>query len=68
MRRRAYASYMLRLLRIAILLVMTFIVLSFIIAVASPETGPVEKMILGIAVVGVIFAAPQVRRLGSGRA
>lgn len=59
---------MLRLLRIAILLVMTFIVLSLIIAVASPETGPAEKMILGVAVVGVVVSARPVQRLGSGRA
>jgi hypothetical protein len=45
---------------------MTFIVLSFIIAVASPGIGPAEKLILGTAVVGVLVAARPVRRLGSG--
>ncbi|MGI8806913.1 MAG: hypothetical protein ACR2KK_03550 [Acidimicrobiales bacterium] len=59
---------MLRLLRLAILLVMTFVVLSLIIAVAGPETGPAEKLILSLAVLGVLFAAGLVQRLGSGRA
>jgi len=60
---------MLRLLRFAILLVMTVIVLSSIIAIASPETGPAEKLILGIAVVGVLVAARAgVQRLASSRA
>ena len=68
MRWRAYASQMLRLLRFPILLVMTFTVLSLIIAVARPETGPAEKLILSLAVVGVLFAARPVHRLGSGPA
>lgn len=59
---------MLRLLRVAILLVMTSIVLSLIIAVASPETGPAEKLILGVAGVGLLAAARPVQRLGSGLA
>ena len=55
---------MLRLFRFAILLVMTFIAVSLIIGVAKPETGPVEKVILGAAVVGCFLAARPVQRLG----
>ena len=43
---RAYGRRVLRLLRFSIL-VMTVIVLSMVIAVARPETGPAEKVVLG---------------------
>lgn len=65
LRRRAYAHHMLRLLRFAILVVMTLIVISLVIAVARPETGPTEKVVLGVAIVGFIVAARPVQRLGS---
>ena len=58
---------MLRLLRFAVLIFMFFITVSLIIAVASPETGPAEKLVLGIAVVGLLFAAVPVQRIGSAR-
>ena len=63
--RRAYAHHMLRLLRLAILVVMTLIVISLIVAIARPETGPAEKVFLGVAAVGLIVAARPVQRLGS---
>ena len=59
---------MVRLLRFAILVVMFFITVSLIIAVAMPETGAAEKVVLGVAVVGLLFAALPVQRIGSGRA
>ena len=65
---RAYAESMLRLLRFAVLVLMFFITVSLIIAVARPETGPAEKLVLGAAVVGLLFAAVPVQRIGPGRA
>jgi hypothetical protein len=56
---------MLRFLRLAILLVMTFVVLSLVVAVGTPETGPVEKVVLGAASVAVIVASGPVRRIGT---
>lgn len=52
------------LLRVAILVVMMFVVLSLVIAVGRPETGPVEKVILAGAVVALLAAARLVRRIG----
>lgn len=66
MRRRSYAQPMVRLLRLGVLLVLTFVVCSFTIAVATPETGPAEKVVIVLAVVGLLFTARPVRRLGSG--
>lgn len=56
---------MLRLFRFGILAVMTLIVISLVIAVARPETGPAEKVVLGVAVVGLIVAARPVQRMAS---
>jgi len=56
---------MLRLLRLAILVVMTFMALSFVVAIRRPESGPVEKVVLAAFVLGLFFAAGRVRRTGS---
>jgi hypothetical protein len=56
---------MLWFLRLAILVVMTFVVLSLVVAVGTPETGPVEKVVLGAAAVAVIVASGPVRRIGT---
>ena len=56
---------MLRLLRFVILVSMTVIVVSLIIALARPETGAAEKVVLAVAVAGLIVAARPVQRLGS---
>jgi hypothetical protein len=56
---------MLRLLRLAILVVMTFVVLSLVIAIGTPETGSVEKVVLGAAAVGVIVGSGPLRRIGT---
>jgi hypothetical protein len=58
---------MLRLLRLAILVAMTFVVLSLVIAIGTPETGPIEKVILGAAAIGIIVASAPVRRIGTTR-
>jgi tryptophan-rich sensory protein len=58
---------MLRILRMGVLVVMTFMTLSLIIALARPETGPIEKGLLVAAVVAVVLAARPVQRLASSR-
>ena len=56
---------MLRLVRIALLVVMTFLTLGFVIGLAAPETGPVEKIALGLMVAGMALLAVPARRIGS---
>lgn len=56
---------MLRLVRVAILVVLTFLVLSLVVAVARPETGMIEKVVLVAAVLGLIAAASLARRIGA---
>jgi hypothetical protein len=56
---------MLRLVRVALLVVMTFLALGFVIGVGAPETGPVEKVAFGLMIVGVVLLATPVRRIGS---
>ena len=52
-----------RLLRFALLVVLTFLVLGLVMAIGSAETGPAEKLVLMVGV-GVLFAAAiPVRRL-----
>ncbi len=45
----------------------TFMTLSLLIALARPETGPIERSLLGAAVVGLLLATRSVQRLGSSR-
>jgi hypothetical protein len=56
---------MLRLVRIAILVVLTFLVLSLVVAGARPETGILEKVVLVAAIIGLIAAASPARRIGA---
>ena len=56
---------MFRFLRLAMLVLMTFVVLSLVVAIGTPETGPAEKVVLAFAAVGVIVAAGPVRRIGT---
>ncbi len=58
---------MLRVLRLGLLVMMTFMTLSLIVALARPETGPIEKGLLGAAVIGLLLAARPVQRLKSSR-
>lgn len=50
---------------LVILVVMTFVVLSLIVAIARPETGFAEKVVLGVAVAAVVSAARPVQSLGA---
>ncbi len=56
---------MLRLVRFVLLVVMTFLALGLVIAVGTPETGPLEEAVAALAIVAVVAAAGPVRRIGS---
>jgi hypothetical protein len=56
---------MLRFVRFLLLVVMTFLALGLVIAVGTPETGPLEKAVAALAIVAVVAAAGPVRRIGS---
>jgi hypothetical protein len=56
---------MIRVVRFALLVIMTFLTISLVIGIGGEETGPLEKAVLGVAVVGLVVAARPVRRLGS---
>jgi hypothetical protein len=56
---------MLRLLRLAIQLVLFFLVLSLVVAVGSAQTGLVEKAALIAAGVALVWLASRVRRIGA---
>jgi hypothetical protein len=53
------------LVRFVLLVVMTFLTLGLVIAVGTPETGPLEKAVAALAIVAVVAAAGPVRRIGS---
>lgn len=46
---------------------MFFITVSLIIDVARPETGAAEKVVFDVALIGLLFAAVPVQRIGTGR-
>jgi hypothetical protein len=56
---------MLRLLRFALQLVLFFLLLSFVVAVGSAETGLVEKVALIVAGAVLVWLASRVRRIGA---
>jgi hypothetical protein len=56
---------MVRVVRFALLVVLTLFLLSTVVAVATAETGPLEKIVLGFVAVAIIAAAAPVRRLGA---
>jgi len=53
-----------RLLRITLLTILCFLALGATIAIATPETGPFEKVLLGAGFVGLVVSAAIVGRLG----
>ena len=53
------------LLTVAVLVVLVFMALSLIVAIASPETGPAEKFALVGAFGICLLAAPGVRSLAA---
>ena len=56
---------MIRLLRVALQVVLFLFLLSLVIAVASSETGPIEKVALVAAGAVLVWVASRVRRLGA---
>lgn len=56
---------MMRLLRLALQVVLFFLLLSLVVAVAATETGFVEKVALIAAGVALVWLASRVRRIGA---
>jgi hypothetical protein len=56
---------MLRLLRLALQVVLFFLLLSLVVAVASAQTGIVEKVALIAAGAVLVWLASRVRRIGA---
>jgi hypothetical protein len=56
---------MLRLLRLALQIVLFFVLLSLVVAVASAQTGAVEKVALVAAGAVLVWLASRVRRIGA---
>jgi hypothetical protein len=54
-----------RLLRLALQVVLFFLLLSLVVAVAAAETGLVEKVALITAGVVLVWLASRVRRIGA---
>jgi hypothetical protein len=59
-----YGQPVLRLVRFALLAVLAFLVLGLVVALGSPQTGPIEKAVLALAIVGLLAAGVPVRRIG----
>ncbi len=56
---------MIRLLRLALQIVLFFLLLSLVVAVASAQTGTVEKVALIAAGAVLVWLASRVRRIGA---
>jgi hypothetical protein len=56
---------MTRLLRLALQVVLFFLLLSLVVAIASVETGAVEKVVLAAAGAVLVWLASRVRRIGA---
>jgi hypothetical protein len=56
---------MLRLLRIALQVVLFFLLVSVVIGIGAAETGPLEKGALTIIGLGLVLVASRVRRIGA---
>ena len=56
---------MLRLLRLALQVVLFFLLLSLVVAIGAAETGVVEKVALIAAAAALVWLASRVRRIGA---
>jgi hypothetical protein len=56
---------MIRLLRLALQVVLFFLLLSLVVAVVSAQTGIVEKVVLIAAGAVLVWLASRVRRIGA---
>jgi hypothetical protein len=61
---RNYAALMLRVLRFLLLLAITAMALNLVIGAGTPQTGPIEKVVLCVLIVGLFVVAVPVRRIG----
>ena len=52
-------------IRVLLILALAFMTLSFVIGIGRPETGVVEKVVLGGLIAGCIFLAVKVTTLAS---
>ena len=55
---------MLSLLRVALQMVLFFLLLSAVVGIAAAETGVVEKLALAAAAIALVWLTPRVRRIG----
>ena len=53
-----------RLIRFALRLVLFFLAIAAVVAIGTTGTGPIEKVVLGLGLVGLVVLAAQVGRLG----
>ena len=51
-------------IRFALLLMLFFLLLGAVVAIAAPETGTAEKIVLGLMGAVLVWLAARVRRLG----
>lgn len=56
---------LLRVVRTILLVAMTFLTIGLVVALVRPETGPIEKAVLAIIVVGMVAASTPIRRISS---
>jgi hypothetical protein len=56
---------MARVLRLALRLVLSFILLAVVIAIATPETGALEKCALFLLGTGLVWLASRVRQIST---
>jgi hypothetical protein len=61
------APWLSRLIRVALLVILFFLLLSSVVAIARPETGPLEKGVLAVGFVGLLMLAVPVHRIGRDR-
>ena len=56
-----------RLVRLALQVVLFFLLLGTVVAIGAADTGPLEKLVLAVAVAGLVWLAALVRRIGAPR-
>lgn len=60
-----WQSHVVRLVLLAVSMVLFLLVLSLVIGIGRPDTGPAEKVVLAAAVVGLIALGVNVQRARS---
>jgi hypothetical protein len=58
---------MLRIVRFVVLTTLVFLTLGLVVAAGGPETGPIEKVLLAGAAVGVVALSVPVQRIDAPR-